>query len=401
MLRGDIMTNLTNLDISKIRYNGNEVILMRLNGFTVYEAGSPYIEPYMEYTIDNTITDPLNYLEDWSDIGTGFYFCHTLPRIYTNESSYSYNYDKVEITLLDGTITDDLTTTCDQIEKVRIWYPKNTYAVSFSCEELGNFAGDYTQINYFDASNIVSMKDMFSSCFDLTNVNIVNTSKVTNMSYMFYNCSDLTSLDVSNWDTSNVETMKFMFASCDSLVTLDLSSFNTSKVEIMEGMFLRCLVSELDVSNFDTSKVTTMSRMFFDCNKLTSLNVSNWDTGNVTNMTNMFRDCKSLTQLDASNFDTSNVETMGGMFANCYKLTSLDLSNFDTSNVTTMNSMFDNCKALHTLRLDNCSKDTISMIITSSNFPTNAIEGGRYIYCKRANAAGLVEPTNWTFSYID
>ena len=393
------MTNLTNLDISKIRYNGNEVILMRLNGFTVYEAGSPY----MEYTIDNTITDPLNYLEDWSDIGTGFYFCHTLPRIYTSESSYSYNYDKVEITLLDGTITDDLTTTCDQIEKVRIWYPKNTYAVSFSCEELGNYAGDYTQINYIDASNIVSMKNMFISCYDLTNVNIVNTSKVTNMRYMFYDCGLLTELDVSNWNTSNVENMNGIFSGCDSLVTLDVSNWNTSNVTDMGGIFSLCtLLTSLDVSNWDTSNVTNMNSMFSFCTKLTTIDVSNWDTSKVTNMRFMFRNCKALTSLDLSGWiDTSKVTDMGYMFNNCNNLTSLNLSNFDTSNVTRMDYMFSGCNSLQELRLDDCSSDTISKIINDSNFPTNAIDGGRYIYCKRIEAADLTEPTNWKFSYID
>ena len=64
--------------------------------------------------------------------------------------------------------------------------------------------------------------------------------------------------------------------------------------------------------------------------------------------------------------------------------------------------MFSGCTSLHTLRLDNCSNDTISKIIASGGFPTNAIEGvTRTIYCKEENAAGLTAPTNWVFSYVD
>jgi surface protein len=116
----------------------------------------------------------------------------------------------------------------------------------------------------------------------------------------------------------------------------------------------------------------------------------------------MFGSCKSLTSLDLSNFDTGNVTDMRYMFNNCKSLTSLDIRNFDTKNVTDIDNMFDACQSLHTLRLDNCSNDTINKIITSYNFPKEAITGvTKTIYCKRANAQGLTPPTNWVFSYID
>jgi surface protein len=119
-------------------------------------------------------------------------------------------------------------------------------------------------------------------------------------------------------------------------------------------------------------------------------------------MSMMFIYCSSLTELDLSNFDTINVTDMSNMFYDCTSLTTLDLSNFNINNEANINYMFYECNSLHTLRLDNCSNDTISKLIASSDFPTDAISGViRTIYCKEENAAGLTAPTNWVFSYVD
>ena len=258
---------------------------------------------------------------------------------------------------------------------------------------------------YFDLNvNKTEYNRLFYSYQGETlDVSDLDTSNVTNMSQMFFECRKLTQLDVSNFDTSNVTIMSGIFSSCNSLTQLDVSNFDTSNVTTMGAVFQNCKkLTSLDVSNFDTSNVTNMGYMFQGCNSLISLDLSNFDTSKVTDMGSMFSSCNSLTQLDLSNFDTSNVTNMGSMFAYCSSLTSLDLSNFNTSNVTNMSSMFNYCISLHTLRLDNCSNDTISKIINSVLFPTDAIKGvTRTIYCKEENAAGLVAPTNWVFSFIN
>jgi surface protein len=157
-----------------------------------------------------------------------------------------------------------------------------------------------------------------------------------------------------------------------------------------------------DLIKINTSNVTDMIRMFYSCSNLTELDLSSWDTSNVTNMGAMFYSCSNLTELDLSSWDTSNVTNMADMFYYCSNLTSLDVSSFDTSKVTNMSYMFQSCYSLHTLRLDNCSNATISKIITSYGFPTGTIEGiTRKIYFKKAEAAGLTEPTNWVFEFID
>ena len=160
-------------------------------------------------------------------------------------------------------------------------------------------------------------------------------------------------------------------------------------------------ISELIKLN--TSNITTMEEMFYNCQLLPSIDVSSWDTSNVTNLSETFYGCSSLTELDLSNWNTSNVTTITGMFMGCTNLELLDISNWNIGNVGPYdrNHMFKNCTLLHTLRLDNCSNDTISKIITSENFPTNAIEGvTRTIYCKESEAAGLTPPINWVFSYV-
>ena len=116
----------------------------------------------------------------------------------------------------------------------------------------------------------------------------------------------------------------------------------------------------------------------------------------------MFQECSDLISLDLSSFDTSGVTNMSFMFDRCYNLTSLDLSNFYIYDSSFTSYMFDDRTSLHTLRLDNCNNGTIYKIITSSNFPTNKIDGKiRTIYCKRENAEGLTPPENWVFNFID
>ena len=170
---------------------------------------------------------------------------------------------------------------------------------------------------------------------------------------------------------------------------------------IFNGSTVSYLNTCTDVIKINTSNMTSMKYMFTYCNKLITLDLSNFNTSNVTDMQSMFTNCSNLTSIDLSNFDTSKVTNMAGMFSYCNKLITLDLSNFNTSNVTDMDYMFSNCTKLHTLRLDNCSNATISKIIKSYNFPTNAITGvTRKIYCKEENAAGLTPPTNWVFEYV-
>ena len=148
-----------------------------------------------------------------------------------------------------------------------------------------------------------------------------------------------------------------------------------------------------------TSNGTNMSYLFYYYLG-TELDVSNFDTSSTTNMSDMFGRCLNLTELDLSNFNTINVTSMNNMFNNCTNLEILDIRNFDMRNVSksNMNNMFSFCSELHTLRLDNCDNDTINQIISSSLFPTGAIDGViRKIYVNPDNIEGLTAPENWIF----
>ena len=69
------------------------------------------------------------------------------------------------------------------------------------------------EVNSFETSNVISMRDMFYGCTNLTSLNVGNfdTSKVTNMVHMFRGCKKITSLNLKNFNTINVTDMSYMF----------------------------------------------------------------------------------------------------------------------------------------------------------------------------------------------
>lgn len=262
------------------------VITIELNGDNG-DSGDETTSYYIEYIVDNTSTNALN-------SGSADYK-YGLPRIYSDSSTYSYDgYEAIEITLLDGTTTTDVTTTCDQISKVKLWYPEATTGISFA---VGSSDTSVVKtVNYFNASNLTSIS--------------------------FYFCKSLTTLDASDWNVSNVTSLRNMFYGCSSLTSLDASDWNTSNV-------------------------TTAETMFYGCTNLTSLDLSNWDVSGLTSMYRTFRLCTALTALDLSSWkNANNITTMNQTFYYCSKLTSLDLSSWDVSKVTIMSSAFTSCSAL-------------------------------------------------------
>lgn len=327
---------------------------------------------------------------------------------------------------------------------------------------------DELDLNNFNTSKVTSMSHMFYGCdnmYKIIGIEDWDTSRVTHMNHMFYDCNNLLYLNLKNFDMSRVRDTTYMFYGCNRLSTLNLfnCSYDTiKKIITSEGFpthtsgFYEIYVQEANLIDEEGNKLeapsgwefiyesgetpeepeipedatiykpyeymnndimyivftivtaehTDLSDMFYGCRSLTTINYINlWNTSNVTNMNSMFDGCVDLTSLDLSNFNTSNVTDMGRMFAACRSIYKLDLRNFDMSKVTNTNSMFSGCSNLRELRLDNCSKDTISKIINSSNFPTSVTSSGqkRYIYCKRAEASGLTLPGygSLMFEYVD
>jgi surface protein len=131
-----------------------------------------------------------------------------------------------------------------------------------------------------------------------------------------------------------------------------------------------------------------------------SSNISEIVKLNMSSMTcyqEVFWGCTNLEYVDANNWVNENTTQVNHLFTNCTGLKEVDISNWNAENLNYINA-FMGCTSLHTIRMDNCNNDTISKVIITEDFPSS---NQGTIYCKRANAAGLEAPGNWTFSYID
>ena len=265
---------------------------------------------YIEYTVNTSSTYALN--------GGSSSYKYGLPRIYSTSSSYTYDgYENIEITLLDGTITTDVTTTCNNVAKVKIWYPADTKAVKF-----------YGSSSY----NPV-----------IKTVDYCKTDNFTDMSYMFYYCQSLTSINLSDWNTSNVTDLKYTFCYCSKLTSLD-------------------------VSNWDTSNVTIMVGTFWYCPKVTSLNLSKWNTSKVTTMYQMFAYCYDLAVLDVSNFDTSNVTNTSGMFTSCSDLHTIRLDNCNNDAISDIITVLPTDAISGKTRTIHCTREAASGLTAPTNW---------------------------------
>lgn len=180
-------------------------------------------------------------------------------------------------------------------------------------------------------------------CTSFVGLNYFNTSNVKSMKSMFYSCDSLTSLDLSGFDTSNVENMANMFQYCEKLKTLNISSFNTSKVTDMSSMFEECAIETIEIGNIDTSNVTNMNRMFENCGMIPSV-VATFDTAKVENFSDMFSHARYDGEvLDISSFDTSSATNMSRMFQSLGVKSIIVGQKWNTANVSESTNMFIYC----------------------------------------------------------
>ena len=203
-------SSLFNIDIDQIRHNGNEVLLMKLNGDIIYEKDT--------FRIEYTVSQVDEYLNSKDIEGK---CCIGLPRIYRDKDNYSFDgYSKITITKNDGTTTTNPMTKCNEIKKVTITFPENTYGISFYYPYT-NKDVVVKEVLYCNTSNFISMNRMFYST-GLVNVDKTikwKTKNVIDMSDMFYFCYFLKELDLSRFNTSNVIYMSSMFEACGNLIT--------------------------------------------------------------------------------------------------------------------------------------------------------------------------------------
>ena len=361
------MTNLFGLDISEIRHNGDEVLLIKLNNDVIYEK--------QKFCIRYTLTNNSSYLSDKFTNGhyTNFPLIYSDPYSYT-ENNYIITIIKKDGTKLQGYLSSmNLSIKCIEVSEIYVWYPSDTYKISFGYLTTVTQSNSchVKEIKFCNTSNFGSIGGMFSNIDDLVKIKAINwdTKNVTDMSGAFQDSSYIDILNVSNWNTSNVTNMSYMFYHCFSLDSLDVSKWDTSKVTDMSYMFYNCHgLTELDVSGWNTGQVKNMSYMFDSCVGLTELDVSKWNTGQATNMASMFGDCNNLTTLDLSNFNTSKVTNMHEMFSYCTSLIELDLSSFDTRKTNDMTGMFFGCENLKTLNLSSFDASLLGFLSTGTMF---------------------------------
>ena len=275
---------MTNKDITKIYFQGNEVVALYRGDTLIFKKSDV---PSGKYTVRGTV-NPFSGEQS------------ILLYVNGKQEKFNINSDNTfEHTFVNVPVTnmDYFTQPCrDKLKTI-----------------------DLSSLN---TSQVTSMYEAFYDCSHLKEINLTNvdTSNVTNMSNMFRYCQRIDVLDLSSFDTSNVTNMSNMFSSCSELYSLNITNFDTSNVTNMSYMFNGCrLLIEVVLVGFDTSKVTNMSYMFNSCSRFTSLQTRYFDTSNVTDMSNMFGYCDSLMNLYMY-YDTSNVTDMSNMFVGDYKL---------------------------------------------------------------------------------
>lgn len=355
---------------SYAKHNGDEIALMKLDGVIVFRNQRLRC---VEYTVNDRV-NLLNYRD-----GNG------LPLLYKSADDYSTDYyEQIEITLEDGTITNDVATRCDLISKVKVWWPSSVIGISFAHGTTKLVKSlDYVYIlpSFKDYYPFVENNETYDDAPGdsvITSLNVSNW-KVENFNFLFKDLGSLTTLTgINQWDTSEALTMRYSFFDCKSLATLDLSGWNTSNI-------------------------TSMMSMFENCTSLTTLNVSTWDTRKVRDTSSMFDYCTKLTTLDLSGWHTDSLTNTAYMFDGCVALKTLDMRNFDFSNISSnYHDMFRDCYALREIRLDNCNKDTIRKIISvTTDFPRgDFVDGKGKIFCKSSEVTDLEAPNGWEFKFV-
>ena len=193
-------------------------------------------------------------------------------------------------------------------------------------QEQFNVNSDNTFEHTFVNVPVTNMDYFTQPCRDklkTIDLSSLNTSNVTSMIEAFYECDKLEEIILTNLDTSSVTNMTMMFNGCPALTSLDVSNFDTSNVTDMTSMFSRCYnLKSLDVSNFDTSNITYMTSMFLGTWNLTSLDLSSFNTSNVVDMHYMFDYDSELTDL-YMNFDVRLNKDFTDIFFGCNKLTNV------------------------------------------------------------------------------
>lgn len=157
----------------------------------------------------------------------------------------------------------------------------------------------YGYINYWDVSNITSMKGIFRDYRWDEIIKFKNTFEeiIKKLQYIDNNKIKFNkSFDISNWDVCNVIDMSEMFYNCMFNEGFDISGWNVSNVNKTNCMFSKCIFNKsFDISNWNITiqKGYNIYGMFFGCKLNDSFNISKWDLKHIleTYILTMFESC--------------------------------------------------------------------------------------------------------------
>lgn len=142
-------------------------------------------------------------------------------------------------------------------------------------------------------------------------LNNIDTSAITDMSNLFENSNRSNFSGIESWDTSNVVSMKKMFSSAYEF-NGDISKWDTSNVRDMSEMFSNAYKFNGDISKWNVSNVVNMNLMFVFAESFNQP-LNDWNVSNVKEMGGMFDGAIKFNQ-PLDKWDVSNVEDMGAMF---------------------------------------------------------------------------------------
>ena len=111
-------------------------------------------------------------------------------------------------------------------------------------------------------SNITNMSNMFNNKTSFNqDLSSWDVSNVTDMSSMFFYATSFNQ-NISSWDVSSVTTIGSMFSNATSF-NQNISSWDVSSVTYAIGMFNMATSFNQDISGWDVSSVTDMMSMFY------------------------------------------------------------------------------------------------------------------------------------------
>ena len=374
-------------NLTQTTYGTIRVVASDVNG----KIGADIVRNSYFQNKEFTIPDGVDYINIiYSSYGDRYVARNAnLTVLNKNARNVESGYTNIIITKRDGSITEDLNTTMNNVSKVYIKFSPETSYISFRNHDF------LESVSSIDLSRCSKCDSMFMNCPNLISVGNLTTKGVSSMDSMFYGCTKLT--EISSIDLSTCRNISRMFYGCKKLT--DLSSVDLSKVLYIDEAFTDCSsLSEINIRNLNNvlglyktfygcSSLTNVPELnipncnsleyaFYNCRKLTRIANINTDilkymsyafyncnlleyipefkTNNVSNMDYSFYGCKTITSIPA--FNTSNVASMNHTFAECTSL--LEVPIFDYIKITAIEYTYSNCKSLTSITMANTNNLT-------------------------------------------